>query len=63
MTATTSNLDARPGARIHPRIRRLAMVAGSFLTAIGARWNDFVDSGQLGPANEQSISRHTGARA
>lgn len=62
MTATTSNLDARPGARIHPRVRRLALVAGSFLAAIRARWSDFVDSGQLGPTTQQSISRHTGAR-
>jgi len=62
MTGTTSDLHTRREPRINPRIRRLALVAGSILGAIGARWNDFVESGQLGPATEQSVSRHTGAR-
>ena len=62
MTATTSNLDTRRGQGTLARLRRLALATGSFLAAIGARWNDFVDAGQLGPDAERSISRHTGAR-
>lgn len=62
MTATTSNLGTRLGQRTVPRVRRLALAAGSFLAAIGSRWNAFVESGQLGPDAERLISRHTGGR-
>jgi hypothetical protein len=62
MTATTSNLDTLREQTTVPRIRRLALAAGSFLAAIGSRWNAFVDAGQLGPDAERSIGRHTGAR-
>lgn len=62
MTATTSNLDSRAGHGTVARVRRRALAAGSFLAAIGSRWNAFVDAGQLGPDAERSISRHTGAR-
>lgn len=62
MTATTSDLGTRLGQRTVPRIRRLALAAGSLCAAIGSRWNAFVEAGQLGPDAERSISRHTGAR-
>jgi len=62
MTATTSNIGTRRGQGTLARVRRLALAAGSLLAAIGSRWSDFVDCGQLGPDAEQSISRHTGAR-
>lgn len=62
MTATTSILGTRRGAATLAHVRRLVRGAGSILAAIGARWNDFADSGQLGPSAESAISRHTGSR-
>lgn len=62
MTATTSKLGTRSGQITVASLRRLALGAGSFLAAIGSRWSDFVDAGQLGPNAETMTSRHTGAR-
>ena len=62
MTATTPNLDTPLEPITIPRGRRLALAAGSLRTAIGSRWNAFVEAGQLGPDAERSIGRHTGAR-
>jgi hypothetical protein len=62
MTATTSNLDTLREPTTVPRVRRLALAAGSLLAAIGSRLNAFVEAGQLGPDAERSIGRHTGAR-
>lgn len=62
MTATTSNLGTWRGRAAFGHIRGLARVAGSLLSAIGSRWNDFADAGQLGPSAESVTSRHTGAR-
>lgn len=62
MTATTSPIGIRRGRTALVRIRSLGRAAGSVLAAIGSRWNDFVDSGQLGPGANSVISRHTGAR-
>ena len=62
MTATTSNLDTLREQGTLRRVRRLAMAARSFLAAIGSRWSDFVEAGQLGPDVERSMGRHTGAR-
>lgn len=62
MTATTSNLDARRGHGAVQLVQRLALATGSLLRAIGSRWADIVDAGQLGPGAQASISRHTGAR-
>jgi hypothetical protein len=64
MTATsisTSN-DATHGQRVVYVVRRMALGAGRLVAGIGSRWNGFVESGQLGPRNHQSISRHTGSR-
>ena len=62
MTATTSTIDTRRGERAVRVVRRVAMAARSLAGGIGARWNALVESGQLGPDPEQSISRHTGGR-
>ncbi|MGH2416771.1 MAG: hypothetical protein ACRDFY_00420 [Candidatus Limnocylindria bacterium] len=62
MTATTSDLGIGRAQGMVVRVRRLALAAGSILAAIGARWSAIVESGQLGPDAERSISRHTGAR-
>lgn len=63
MTATTSSLRSQQhDPRTASPLRRLARAGGSFMAAIGMRWNDFVESGQLGPDTERTASRHTGAR-
>jgi len=62
MTATTSNLDTRRGQGALQLVRRMALATGSLLRAIGSRWHDIVEAGQLGPADQAPISRHTGAR-
>ena len=62
MTATTSPIDIRRGRAALLRIRALKRAAGSLLVTIASRWNDFVDSGQLGPSADSVTSRHTGAR-
>jgi hypothetical protein len=64
MTATsvTTSPGTRPGQRVIHVVRRMALGAGSLATGIGSRWNAFVESGQLGPSAEHSISRHTGSR-
>jgi hypothetical protein len=62
MTAITAKLSNRRASAVAERVRRLGGVAGSFLVAIGSRWNDLVDGGQLGPNADTVISRHTGAR-
>jgi hypothetical protein len=59
MTVTTSGLGTRNGRITVGRVRRLALAVGTLLRA---RWNSFVEAGQLGPGAERSISRHTGAR-
>lgn len=61
-TATTTPVGTRRDRAAFVRIRRLARAAGSILGAIGSRWNDFVDAGQLGPSAEMLTGRHTGAR-
>jgi hypothetical protein len=61
MTATPT-IDTRRGQRTVHLIRRLALGAGTLGAGIGSRWKSFVESGQLGPDRERSISRHTGAR-
>ena len=62
MTATTSGIGTQTQRETFARIRRLALAVGAFLGAIGSRWSDFVDAGQLGSDPEATISRHTGAR-
>jgi hypothetical protein len=62
MTSTTSELGTRHGHGTTLRLRRIALAAGSLLAAIGSRWNDFVDSGQLGPDAERTIGRRPGSR-
>lgn len=62
MTATTSNLDTQRGQGTMQLVRRMALATGSLLRAIGSRWHDIVEAGQLGPDAQVSISRHTGAR-
>ena len=62
MTATTSTIDTRRGERTVRLVRRMAKAAGTLAGGIGARWNALVESGQLGPDPEQSISRHMGGR-
>jgi hypothetical protein len=65
MTTTTST-TAQPATRTvtgaSARLRTLVAAAGKLLTAIGSRWSDFIDSGQLGPDDERVIGRYTGAR-
>jgi len=62
MTATTSPIDIQRRNAALRGIRALGRAAGSLLVTIAARWNDFVDSGQLGPSADAVTSRHTGAR-
>jgi hypothetical protein len=63
MTATTtSNLDGRRALGRTSPLRRVARATAHLMAAIGARWSDFVDAGQLGPDAERTIGRHTGAR-
>jgi len=62
MTATTSDTGTQTGRETFARIRRMALVVGAFLGAIGSRWSDLVDAGQLGPDPQTTVSRHTGAR-
>ena len=64
MTATsvTTNPGTRLGQRVIHAVRLMAVGAGGLGAGIGARWNAFVESGQLGPSAYQSISRHTGGR-
>ena len=62
MTSTTSELGTRQGQGTVRHLRRMALMVGSLLAAIGSRWNDFVESGESGPDAERMIGRHTGAR-
>lgn len=62
MTATTSSLDTRRGHGAMQLVQRVALATGLLLRAIGSRWDDIVDAGQLGPDSQASMSRHTGAR-
>ena len=62
MIATTSHPDTRRERSTVARLRRPAMIARSYLADIAARWNAFVEAGQLGPDREREIGRHTGAR-
>lgn len=64
MTATsiTTNPETRRAQRVISVVRRMALGVGWVAAGIGARWNAFVDSGQLGPSAHQTISRHTGGR-
>ncbi len=62
MTTTTANVGTQQEQAAVSRARRLALAAGSFLAAIGSRWNAFAEAGQMGPDAERSIGRHTGAR-
>jgi hypothetical protein len=62
MTTTAATVDTQQGRAAVSGVRRLALAAGSFLAAIGARWNAFAEAGQLGPDREREIGRHTGAR-
>lgn len=45
-----------------PVLARAAATLGSLLAGIAARWSDFVNSGQLGPAADAPESRHFGGR-
>jgi hypothetical protein len=62
MTASTSTLDTRLAHGSILLVRRSALAAGSLLRAIGSRWHDIVEAGQLGPDSSAAMSRHTGAR-
>ena len=62
MTTTTATVGTKQEGAVVSWVRRLALAAGSFLAAIGARWKSFAEAGQLGPDAERSIGRHTGAR-
>ena len=63
MAATTTiNRDTRRWHRVVHAMRRMTLGVGSLAHGIGSRWDAFVDSGQLGPSPDQSISRHTGGR-
>ncbi|MCA1569970.1 MAG: hypothetical protein LC798_06535 [Chloroflexi bacterium] len=62
MTSTTTELGTPQRQATTIALRRMALTVGSVLAAIGSRWNDFVDSGQLGPDVDRTIGRHTGAR-
>ena len=62
MTATTTSIGTRRGQGTIHIVRRMALAAGSLAAGVGARWNAFAESGQLGPDPERSISRHTGGR-
>ena len=62
MTATTTTLGNPRLAATVGHARRAARGARSVLAAIGARWNDLVDSGQFGPSGDTVTSRHTGSR-
>jgi len=62
MTATASTIGTRRGQGTIHFVRRMALVVGSLAAGIGARWNAFVEAGQLGPEPARSISRHTGSR-
>ncbi|HSK93088.1 MAG TPA: hypothetical protein VLA76_03415 [Candidatus Angelobacter sp.] len=58
----TATAGAQHRAAVLVRLRRLARGATSALAAIRARWEDFVDAGQLGPSAVVLTSRHTGSR-
>ena len=60
--SSTTTVDTRRDRAAFVHIARLAQAAGSVLGAIGSRWNDFVDAGQLGPSAGTATSRHTGGR-
>lgn len=60
-TTTTTTVDTRQPALL-ALVRRLAQGAGAVLAVIGARWSDFVDSGQLGPSADSVACRHAGTR-
>ena len=62
MTTTTASLDTRRGLGSVLLVRRLALAAGSLMRAIGSRWHDIVEAGQLGQDGRVAMSRHTGAR-
>ena len=62
MTTTTAKVGTKQEQAAVWRIRRLALATGSFLAALGSRWNAFAEAGQLGPDSEREIGRHTGAR-
>ena len=62
MTTTTAKVGTRQEQAMVSRIRRLALAAGSLFAAIGSRWDDFAEAGQLGPDREREIGRHSGAR-
>ena len=62
MTTSAATVRAQHEQAAVSRVRRLALAAGSFLAAIGSRWNSFAEAGQLGPDREREIGRHTGAR-
>ncbi|MCV0403850.1 MAG: hypothetical protein K5924_09070 [Chloroflexi bacterium] len=49
-------------ARRRSTFRRAATAIASLAMAIGARWDDIVDSAQLGPTHDQPESRHLGGR-
>jgi hypothetical protein len=67
MTAANTVSSTTPADIQHRRVAflrvgRLAQATASVLGAIGSRWNDFVDAGQLGPSADTVTSRHTGGR-
>ena len=62
MTTAAAKVGTQQQQATASRTRRMALAAGSFLAAIGSRWNDFAEAGQLGPVREREIGRHTGAR-
>ncbi len=62
MTTTTATVGTKQEGAAVPRVRRLALAAGSLLAGVGSRWNAIAEAGQLGPDREREIGRHTGAR-
>lgn len=56
---TASSLAHSPTVR---QLRRGLSAMGGMIRAFRLRWNDFVESSQMGPVNDTVISRHTGGR-
>lgn len=61
-TPTTTTIDTHHAGAALTAARGARRGAASVFAAIGARWSDFVDGGQLGPSADTMTSRHTGSR-
>lgn len=62
MTAIGTTLTASRRRSTLAPVVRMFHIATAALSAMRAGWADWAQSGQLGPAPETEISRHTGAR-